>query len=158
MIRLLVTALTFTLFTGVATADRKGRGDKGRGDNRHDNRPVVREHRGDSRAQPQNRGNRRVVHRGPVRANNGRFVFAGGVTHVYSRPVIRARYTNQRVRPAYVVENFTPVPGYVWVRGGWTWSGAEWRWGGGYYAADPQYTNYYTDGSFDLRVNVNIGG
>lgn len=155
MIRLLITALTFTLFTGVAIADRHDR----RSDDRRNNRPVVRDHRGDhNRAHPQRRGDRRVVKRGPVRASNGRFVFAGGVTHVYARPVIRARYDNVRVRPAYIVENHTPVPGYVWVRGGWTWSGAEWRWGSGYYAADPQYTNYYSDGSYDLRIHVGIGG
>jgi len=152
MVRLLITALTFTLFTGVAIADRH----HGRGDNRRG--PVVRDHRDNHRVQPQHRGDRRVIHRGPVRASNGRFVFAGGVTHVYSRPVFHARYYNRRVRPAYVVENYTPVSGYVWVRGGWTWTGAEWQWGGGYYAADPQYTNYYSDGSYDLRVNVNIGG
>jgi hypothetical protein len=155
MLRLLITALTFTLFTGVAIADRH----KHRGDDRRNNRPVVRDHRdNNNRANPQHRGDRRVIHRGPVRSRNGRFVFAGGVTHSYARPVIRTRYYNQRVRPAYVVENYTPMPGYVWVRGGWTWSGAEWRWGDGYYAADPQYTNYDDDGSFDLRVNVNIGG
>jgi hypothetical protein len=155
MVRLLITALALTLFSGVAFADRhKHRRD----DDRRDNRPTVRDHRDNKRAHPQHRGDRRVVQRGPVRARDGRFMFAGGVTHTYNRPVIRARYYNRRVRPAYVVEHHTPVPGYVWVRGGWTWSGAEWRWGGGYYAADPQYTNYYDDGSFDLRVNVRLGG
>ena len=90
-------------------------------------------------------------------AAHGRYVFAGGVTHVYTRPVIRERYYNVRIRPAYVVESYTEVPGYVWVRGGWTWSGNEWRWGGGYYAVDQQYRNFYSDGSYDLRVNVNLG-
>jgi hypothetical protein len=158
MIRLLITALTLTLLTGVAIADRRGNGHR---DNRRSNGPVVRDHRSNGPQhsyRPANGGNRRVVARGPVRASNGQFVFAGGVTHVYTRPVIRARYYNYRVRPAYVVESYTAVPGYVWVRGGWTWSAGEWRWGGGYYAADPQYTNYYNDGSFDLRVNINLGG
>ena len=85
-------------------------------------------------------------------------MFASGVTHVYTRPVFTTRYYNVRVRPAYVVENYEAVPGYIWVRGGWTWGGNEWRWYNGYYAADPQYSNYYSDGSYDLRVNVNLGG
>jgi len=151
MTRFLMTALTLTLLSGVAVADRGGR--------HHDKRPVARDNGGHGpRANPPaNRGNRRVIARGPVRANNGRFVFAGGVTHVYTRPVIRTRYYNVRVRPAYVYESYTAVPGYIWVRGGWTWSGSEWRWGGGYYAADPQYSNYYSDGSFDLSVGIRIG-
>lgn len=157
MIRLLITALTLTMLTGVATADRRG---NNRGKD-NDTRPVVRDHRKSAPQQsnrPAHRSDRRVVRRGPVRANNGRFVFAGGVTHTYTRPVIRTRYYNARVRPAYIVESYPRVPGYIWVRGGWTWSGSEWRWGSGYYAADPQYRTYYSDGSFDLSLNVRIGG
>jgi hypothetical protein len=65
----------------------------------------------------------------------GRYVFPGGVVRVYHRPVIREHYRNRHVRPAIIVENYDPVPGYVWVAGSWTWGGSEWVWSPGYWAA-----------------------
>ncbi|MEO8554415.1 MAG: hypothetical protein ABI678_30780 [Kofleriaceae bacterium] len=106
---------------------------------------------------PAQRQDRRVMVRQPVRITNGRYVF-GGVSHVYVRPVFSTRYYDRRVRPRLVVENYTPQPGYIWVRGSWNWTGREWMWGDGYYAADPQYSNYYDDGSYDYSVNVHLGG
>ena len=61
-------------------------------------------------------------------------MFPGGVVRVYKKPVIRHRYYDMRVRPAIIVEHYDPVPGYVWVQGGWTWGGGEWIWTPGYYA------------------------
>jgi hypothetical protein len=69
-----------------------------------------------------------------VRVTNGRYMFPGGVVRVYRRPVARARYYNVRVRPPLLVETYDPVPGYMWVSGGWTWGGAEWVWTPGYWA------------------------
>jgi hypothetical protein len=157
MLRLIVTALTVTLLGGVAMADR----DRGRGDHdRRDHRPNARDHRNDGHRvnRPAQRANRRVLHRQPVRAQNGRYVFAGGVHRTYQRPVIRSRYYNVRARPQLIVESYDPVPGYIWVRGSWAWSGREWRWNDGYFASDPQYATYYDDGSYDYSVNVHIGG
>jgi len=69
---------------------------------------------------------------GHVRVANGRYVFPGGVVRVYKRPTVR--YYNARVRPPLFVEAYDPVPGYVWVSGGWSWGGAEWIWTPGYWA------------------------
>ena len=82
-------------------------------------------------------------HRGPrgggrVRVVNGRYVFPGGVVRVYKRPKIR-RYYDVHVRPTVIVEQYDPVPGYVWVSGGWSWGGAEWVWTPGYWSADVAY-------------------
>ena len=156
MTRLLITTgLTLAMLMGVATADR-GNGNG----NRRNNAPAAQNHRnhGQPSTRPAGRGDRRRIVRRPVRARKGRFVFANGTTHVYTRPVIETRYRNRRMRPAILVESYETVPGYVWVQGGWAWSGVEWRWNSGYYAADPQYRNYYSDGTFDLRVNINLGG
>jgi len=101
---------------------------------------------------------RHAVTRRVVYANDGRFVFAGGTSHAYVRPVIRTHYYNARVRPLLVTENYGYEPGYVWVRGQWTWAGNEWRWGDGHYMPDPQYSNYYDDGSYDYAVHVRLGG
>jgi len=87
--------------------------------------PVVRDHRGPAP----------VAH---VRVDHGRYVFPGGVVRTYRAPVIREHYYNMHVRPALVVENYEPVPGYVWMRGGWTWGGAEWVWTPGYFAPASQ--------------------
>lgn len=154
MMRLLMTTgLTLTMLLGVATADR-GNG------NRRNNAPAAHNNRnhGKQSTRPAARGDRRRIVRRPVRARRGQFVFANGTIQVYTRPVFTTRYYNRRARPAYVEESYAPVPGYVWVRGSWAWSGVEWRWNSGYYAADPQYRNYYSDGTFDLRVNINLGG
>jgi hypothetical protein len=59
--------------------------------------------------------------------NGGRYVFPGGVVRTYKRPVY-AKYRNRHVRPAIIVEHYDPVPGYVWIGGGWTWGGAYWVW------------------------------
>jgi hypothetical protein len=90
---------------------------------------MVRDHRA---ASP------RVKH---VRVNGGRYVFPGGVVRVYKRPVIRTHYRDRYVRPAIIVEQYDPVPGYVWVSGGWAWGGGEWVWNPGYWsvAAEPVY-------------------
>jgi hypothetical protein len=154
MLRIIIASLTLSMATGVASADNDKR------DHRSNNRPTARDNRGHEpkRVNRPGRANRRVVQRAPVRASGGRYVFANGVSHTYRRPVIRTRYYNARVRPVLVVENYTPVAGYVWVRGQWAWGGSEWRWGDGYYAADPQYAAYCDDGSFDYSVNIRIGG
>ncbi len=154
MLKFIVTALTFAMLGGIATADQH----KGRHDNR---RPVVRENRSNQPTRvnrPAQRANRKAMNRRAVYSNNGNFVFASGNTYVYTRPVIRARYYNARVRPQLVVENYRAEPGYIWVRGQWTWGGSEWRWSDGHYMADPQYATYYDDGSFDYSINITIGG
>jgi hypothetical protein len=156
MLKFMVAALTFTVLGGVASADH---GDDHR-DHRDDKRAVAVDHRNNQPGRvnrPAQRANRRVVARRAVYANNGRFVFAGGGSHVYTRPVIHARYYDARVRPQLIVENYSPEPGYVWSRGQWSWSGREWRWGDGHFVPDPQYSNYYDDGSYDYSVNISLG-
>ncbi|MBA3456744.1 MAG: hypothetical protein H0T42_26885 [Deltaproteobacteria bacterium] len=164
MRKFLIAALSLAMFTGVAAADRGGRG---RG---HDNRSNVRDHRNNNHQKqrvnrPARRADRRAVVRQPVYATDGRYVFSSGVTRVYTRPTIRTRYYNANVRPRLVVENYRAEPGYIWVRGGWTWVGSEWQWGGGHYAPDPQYHTYYDDGSYDYSpptvkasIGIRIGG
>jgi hypothetical protein len=155
--------LALLLFGGVASADRD-RGDRGRYDrhDRHDRRDdrgdrgrrdhyqprggvVVRDHRDYRPA----RHNRRAVSRNTVYVNNGRYVFHGGVTRTYSRPVIRHRYYDVRVRPTIVVENYDPVPGYIWIQGRWNWTGYEWTWVSGHYAPDTRYRVWYDDGTYE---------
>jgi hypothetical protein len=118
-----------------------GRG-HGHGGGKH-NRVVVRDHRGPSgpgrpHVRDHRHGGARVKH---VRVTNGRYVFPGGVVRVYQRPVMRVKYRDRHVRPAIIVEQYDPVPGYVWVRGNWSWGGAEWVWVPGYWsvAAEPVY-------------------
>jgi hypothetical protein len=155
MSRLLVLGLMLTMMTGVSTADR----DRDRGRDRRGNRPDVRDNRNrppERVNRPARRSDRRVINRRPVHLSNGRFVFEGGVTQVYRRPLIRGRYFNVRIRPQLVVESYLPVPGYIWVRGQWIWSGTEWQWNDGYYAPDPQYSNYYDDGSYDYSINIRL--
>ncbi|CAN5911914.1 hypothetical protein BH11MYX3_BH11MYX3_38920 [soil metagenome] len=156
MKRLLIAALTLTMVSGIAVADRRG----GRGNGRNNGQGMRQDRRNEPprRVNRPGRADRRAVNRGPVRVTNGHYVFGGGVSYAYNRPVIRTRYYNARVRPRLVVENYRAVPGYVWVRGGWTWDNTEWRWGDGYYAADPQYQTYYDDGSYDYSVSLRIGG
>lgn len=148
----ILSLLAVTLFGGVASADHgRGRGRGGAG--RAPGGVVVRDHRTYDRRPQRVRVQqpRRVRYeRRPVYVNNGRFVFSGGVTRTYRRPVIQYRYYNYRVRPQIVVENYDPVPGYIWVAGSWSWNGREWMWTNGYYAPDPSYTQesygYDTDG------------
>ena len=92
---------------------------------------------------------RRAVVRAPVYVSNGRYVFQGGVSRTYVRPVVRERYYNIRVRPQIIVENYDPVPGYIWVAGRWQWNGYEWAWTSGYYAPDTRYRVWYDDGSYE---------
>ena len=129
MLRTLGVATIFCLLvTGTSFAGRGGRhGGHGGGG------PVVRDHRSGPAPGPS-----RVVvrdHRrgGPVRVTNGRYVFPGGVVRVYKRPHYK-RYYDRRVRPAIIVEQYDPVPGYVWVSGGWNWGGSEWIWTPGYWS------------------------
>lgn len=107
---------------------------------------MVRDHR---RYNGPIRADRRRVDRRAVRVVNGRYVFSGGVTYTYRRPVIRERYYNVRVRPQIIVESYPAQSGYVWVQGSWGWSGREWVWTSGYYAPDPNITVYYDDGSWE---------
>jgi hypothetical protein len=102
---------------------------------------VVRDHRGYSGGT--------VVrdHRGPVHVSGGRYVFPGGVVRTYRAPVIRAHYYNHYRRPAFVVESYEPVPGYVWVRGNWRWSGVEWLWAPGYWVV----------GSAPVSAGISVG-
>jgi hypothetical protein len=159
MQRLILSALVVALTGGVASADRF-----------HDQRErtVVRDHRSDNRTtvrvQPQrnwdngrhwdngrrweNRS-RVVVQRQPVYANNNRF-YVNGHYHNYYRPVIHTRYYNYRYRPQILVENYDPIPGYIWIQGGWNWNGYEWIWTSGHYQVDPAYT-YYDDGGYSYQ-------
>jgi len=144
------------LFGGVASADRWRRG---RDTSNHSGGTVVRDHRsrdsvrvdrgyrrGYDRSYNRGYQQRVRVDRRPVYVNNGRFMFSGGVSRVYNRPVIRHRYYDYRYRPQIVVENYDPVPGYIWIQGSWSWSGYEWRWTSGYYSPDPNYNDgYYGD-------------
>jgi hypothetical protein len=153
------------LMGGVASADRGWRGK--RDSSRHSGGTVVRDHRQpvrvDRHRQPvrvdrnsgyRDRGNYRDrgrrVDRRPVYVNNGRFVFHGGHSRSYTRPVIRQRYYDYRYRPQIIIQNYDPVPGYIWVQGQWNWSGYEWLWVDGYWAPDPSYQDY--------GVNVQVGG
>lgn len=158
-----ITLLALTLLGGIATADRyrehrQDRRDDRRYDRRDDRRgPVVRDHRDqrDYRQAPVRRDyrpvrhDRRAVSRNRVYVNNGRYVFNGGYTRAYVRPVIRHRYYNYRVRPQIVVENYDPVPGYIWMAGQWQWNGYEWTWMSGHYAPDTRYRVWYDDGSWE---------
>jgi len=157
MRNLLAAALALTMFSGLAAADRRDH----QRDGRHDKRPVVRDHRSHQPQRvnrPARRANRRVIERRPVYVNDGRFVFASGVSRAYRRPVIHRHYYNASVRPRLIVESYPREPGYIWVRGGWTWIGTEWQWAGGHYAPDMQYSNYYDDGSYDYSLSITIGG
>lgn len=120
-----IAAVLCLMFAGESFAGRHGRGHGSAGAN---GGVVVRES-----------GPRRpVVVRGGgharVQVSNGRYVFPGGVVRTYRRPRIRERYYDVHVRPAVVVEQYDPVPGYVWVAGSWSWGGREWIWAPGYWA------------------------
>jgi hypothetical protein len=137
-----LTLLALTLVGGVASADHYRRGGGGG--------VVVRDHRGARPvARPVVVRQRRAVVRAPVYVSGGRYVFQGGVSRTYVRPVIRERYYNVRVRPQIIVENYDPVPGYIWVTGRWQWTGYEWTWNSGYYAPDTRYRVWYDDGSYE---------
>ena len=119
-------------------------------DNRHYAQPIVRDHR---ISRPRYVGpiheNRRVIDRRPIYVNNGRFTFHNGHTYVYARPIIRERYYDVHIRPQIIVETHPAQYGYIWVNGSWGWSGYEWTWNGGHYEADPSYSVYYDDDSYE---------
>ena len=140
-----LTLMALTLLGGVASADRH-RGDRGRRDGYQPRGGVVvRDHR---EYRPVRRERRAVV-RNTVYVSNGRYVFNGGVSRTYVRPVIRHRYYDVRVRPSIVVENYDPVPGYIWIQGRWQWNGYEWLWVSGHYAPDTRYRVWYDDGTYE---------
>jgi hypothetical protein len=156
MRRLITLSLALvTLAGGAAIADHRGRGwDRGpvvRDHRDRDDRRVVRDNRRDNRRRYQGpvRANRRVIDRRPIYVNNGRFVFSGGVSRTYSRPVIRQHYYDMRIRPQIIVESYPAQSGYIWVNGQWSWGGNEWTWVSGHYEADPSFTVYYDDGSWE---------
>ena len=151
---ILFTLIALVAGSGAALADNH-RGDR-RGDHRSDYRG---DHRGDYRGRvtirnPRERvytpRERRVVHRQPVYAANGYFQFHNGYRYRYARPVIQRRYFDYRVRPQFIVENYQPVSGYVWVPGQWQWNGAEWTWTSGYYQVD---SSYQVDASYDASYD-----
>jgi hypothetical protein len=139
-----LTLLALTLFSSAAFADRDRR-DRRRYDDRRG--PVVRDHRDSRHYAP--RRERRAVSRNRVYVSNGRYVFHGGVTRTYVRPVIRQRYYNYRIRPTIIVENYDPMPGYLWIQGNWNWNGYEWIWVSGHYAPDTRYRVWYDDGTYE---------
>src|SRR5689334_22832637 len=138
---LVVATILSMVLTGVAFAGRGGRhGGHGGGgggvvvrDHRGGGGPVVvRDHRGGGGPVVVRGGGPRVRY---VRVTNGRYMFPGGVVRVYKRPKVR-RYYDMHVRPAVIVEQYDPVPGYIWVSGGWSWGGAEWVWTPGYWSVE----------------------
>ena len=145
MNKLALAALTVSLLGGVAAADRgRGGGERGgRVVERHENRGTItprNESRGERHEQYRGdrheyRGDRQIY----VNHDNNRFYFRGGEYGTYYRPQIRERYYDYRYRPRLIVENYDPMPGYVWVQGGWQWNGAEWQWFGGHYEVDASY-------------------
>jgi hypothetical protein len=136
--KLVLAALGLVLSSGVAMADHW----RGEGHGR-----VVVETRGRDRVVVEPRHDRVYVNGGGRVYNNhvylghgDRYYFNGGRDYrVYHRPVIRERYYDYRVRPRVIVENYDPMPGYVWIQGGWQWNGAEWQWFGGHYAVEGGY-------------------
>jgi hypothetical protein len=162
-----LTALALGLIGGVASADRRGDRDNRFGgrdrvvnrDNRNNNNNW---NRGQStRGQRVDRGTRYDRGRTVVRVNrtrpvfrNGGFYFSGGFHRPYVRPVINVRYREYSRRPALIVENYDPVPGYIWMQGSWQWSGYEWNWVAGHYEVDQNYTaDYDGDGYSDGYYN-----
>ncbi|MDQ3365514.1 MAG: hypothetical protein M3680_08805 [Myxococcota bacterium] len=150
------TLLALTLLGGTALADR---GRYSRDTSHRSGGTVVRDHRHDGYRDTRVRVDRRydrnnhrsrraVVERRPVYVTNGRYTFTGGISRSYSRPVIQQRYYDYRYRPQLIIENYDPVPGYVWVQGAWNWNGYEWTWVAGHYHPDPSYGSQYS-GSYN---------
>lgn len=159
---LTLTALALGLSGGVALADRHGgRGDRSEVRDHRGDRVIVRDHdrgdrwRGNDRRWENrdrrwdNRDRVRVVRQRPTFRNN-RFYF-GNSYREYHRPVFNVRYRDYYRRPALVVENYDPVPGYIWTQGSWSWNGYEWIWMPGHYEVDQNYyEDYgYNDSSYD---------
>ena len=74
----------------------------------------------------------------------------------YRRPVIREHYYDVHVRPAIIVESYDPVPGYVWVAGGWNWGGSEWVWTPGYWAIADEPPPPAITGGFSVNAGISI--
>src|SRR5690349_17279031 len=128
------TILALTVTGGVALADRghwdrggnRGGWDRSRNasggvvvrDQRWNGGGVVRDHRdhnwGGRVAAPGWHAPRQHFYRRPVFVNNGYYQFHNGYRYAYSRPIIRHRYFDYRVRPQIIVENTQPIYGYVW--------------------------------------------
>lgn len=157
MRRTLGLAVAFSMMIGGAAYAGRGRGHgHGGGTSRASGGVVVRDHR----APRVVRGGGPVVrdHRGParVRVSGGRYVFPGGVVRTYRRPVIRTHYYDMHVRPAIIVESYDPVPGYVWVAGGWSWGGSEWIWTPGYWAVAEEPPPPAVTGGFSVSAGISI--
>ena len=88
------------------------------------------------------------MNRRPVFVSNGRFSFGNDRYVSYRRPVINYHYRNYYQRPALIVENYDPMPGYIWVAGAWNWNGYEWLWTDGHYDVDTSYDDTYYDNSY----------
>lgn len=155
MRRISFVLIALMVLGGVASADRE-RWRRHRDGSDRSGGTVVRDHRyrdtvrvNQDRPRYYNNHNRVRVERRPVYLSNNRFVFNGGVTRHYQRPVIRQRYYDYRYRPQLIVEHCEPVPGYIWIQGHWHWSGYEWIWTNGYYAPDQNYQDsHYDDGYY----------
>ena len=153
-----LTALALGLSSGVALADRHG-GDHRSFDHRSavvERRApqVVRDHR-DFHGGAFVRGGSDWHRGGFVRDGGFRGGFHGGgrvIIHdrpyfrnvvrrpiFVSRPIIREHFYNYYRRPALIVENYAPMPGYYWVAGHWYWDGYEWLWEPGHFQPDPSY-------------------
>jgi len=157
---LTLTAIALGLSGGVALADRDhGRGGRSEVRDHRGDRVVVRDRgRVDTRVRVDNRrtynNNRvRVVRERPAFRNN-RFYFSGGTYRQYHRPVINVRYRDYYRRPALVVENYDPMPGYIWMAGQWSWNGYEWIWMNGHYEVDQSYQEDYSPG---FRASATFG-
>ena len=146
-----LTALVLGLTGGIAAADRGRDGwvrDHRDGD-RWDRRDRGWDNRWDRRARWDRLDRRdRVVRVERVRPwfRDNRWYFHGGTYRQYHRPVINVRYRDYYRRPALVVENYDPVPGYIWVQGNWNWNGYEWIWVSGRYEIDTNYNDGYYNG------------
>lgn len=155
-----LTLAALTLSGGVALADRHRGHDRGdRWERREDRREERRDRRDSWRSDRVDRsrwsGGVRVVRSRPTFRNNT-FYFSGGVSRVYHRPLIRYRYRDYYRRPAIIVENYDPMPGYVWVAGEWQWNGYEWIWSNGHYEVDTNYDGY-GDGYYENSGYYNNG-
>jgi hypothetical protein len=91
-------------------------------------------------------------HRGHVERHENHGTYRGHDYHAYNHysgpryehrgsyyyygyhPYYGHRYFNHYRRPALIVENYAPRPGFIWISGQWYWDGREWLWQPGYYA------------------------
>jgi hypothetical protein len=146
MKRIILSALVaLTAFGGVASADRWR-------DTRRAPGGVTVESRGRWDRGHWDRGNRgrwqqrqRYNHnRGYVMRPQYRYRYVRRPIYV-QRPVIAYRYYNYYQRPTVLVENYSTMPGYIWVAGRWNWNGYEWIWQPGHYQPDPNAVGYYSD-------------